>query len=228
MGWKASVIIIRPQATVPAKQLLESLGFTNVVSAEPEPFEIAIYPRDERIFVGNYRVCTILSSDTLTMDIFSYADNPLEQKLVTLFPNSEICAITLHSAMNLWGYIVIKNGLRIRQRLGDSDGVTILDIGDPLKEEMELLSQSEIGEDGQRVYHLKRMSSDSLTEDQVGENFVFELFRRYTGEPLDKNDNLLFETSFEGFNYEWPAIELSTAVQAENKSSGKTHWWKFW
>lgn len=199
MGWKASVIIIKPHLALPPQVVLEALGFKNIVADGSEPFEVAMHPRDERIFVGGYKGCTLLSGETMTMDFFTGEGSTLEKNLVELTGEGEICAVTLHSAMNMWGYIVIRDGKRVRQRFGDADSGTTLDIGEPLEEEKELLAKSTVNADGQRTYTL---DGAVYNEDQVGEKFVFDLFARYTGQSLDMDDDLLFSTTCAGFTAE--------------------------
>lgn len=214
---------------MPAAELLEKLGFSGVTAADPESFDRAIYLNDARLFVGHYKECTILSEPSLTEDFFVKENSWLEQKLIELLPVAEICIVSLHSGMNHWGYIVIKDGKRIRERLGDSDNGTTLDKGEPLEEEKELLAQSRLEKKGQRMYYLKYDPSEPYTEDQIGEQFVFEMFRRYTGEALDHNDDLM-ETSFEGFNVTWPKMNkaVSQPVNVAQTKTGTKPWWKFW
>lgn len=197
MGWKASVIIIKPQLPFKGDFIFEALGFRNIVADGTAPFEVAMHPGDERIFAGHYKGCTLLAGETMAMDFFIGQGSRLEQNLIELTGEGEICALHLHSAMNMWGYIVIRDGKRIRQRLGDADSGTLLDIGEPLEEERELLSKATVNADGQRTYTI---DGSAYTEDQVGENFVFELFRRYTGQRMDSDDALLFETMFNGYS----------------------------
>jgi hypothetical protein len=196
MGWKASVIIIKPELPFKGNFIFEALGFKNIIPAAAAPFEVAIYPGDERIFAGHYKGCTLLAGETMAMNFFISEGSLLEQNLIALTGAGEICALHLHSGMNMWGYIVIRDGKRIRQRFGDADSGTVLDTGEPLEEEKELLSKATLNESGQRTYNI---GGAMYNEDQVGENFVFELFRRYTGARMDQDDALLFETVLNGY-----------------------------
>lgn len=244
MGWKASTIFIRPKVTISGKEIFEGLGFCNVTDSDPEPFEIAQYPTDGRYFVGEYNGCTILSGDLLTTDLFASVGSEYEKKLVAMFPDVEVCAVDLHSSTNMWGYIVFQNGKRVRERLGDYSG-TMWDNGDPVEEEKYLLSCSQVGPDGKRTYRLREDQEKPYSEDQVGENFVFEMYRRYTGDSLNNMSDELFNHMFDGFNLELPKFDLQAKIQEMQKeqliqqqsrqqipqtaqNSERKQWWKFW
>jgi hypothetical protein len=94
------------------------------------------------------------------------------------------------------GFSIVRNGAKLRVKSGDSDSGTTIDEGQPIEQELSLLSQSYISPDGKRVY---KLGDELYNEDQVGENIIFEIFGRYTGVPLDRDDELLFNTSFAGF-----------------------------
>lgn len=166
---------------------------------EDEPYDVAIYPDADKIFIGTYKSNLIISVNNLPFEFFSKSLSALEEKFITLFPNSEICALSLNSVINHWGYAIIKDGKKIRARTGDADNGTTLDFGEPVQEELELLSKSKIEDSGQRRYYFEKDFNEAYFEDQVGENFVFEIFKRYTGTKLDYDDELLFETNFNGF-----------------------------
>jgi hypothetical protein len=119
-----------------------------------------------------------------------------ERRLLSLFPIGEICSVVLQSVINIWGFSLIKDGKKIRVKSGNADTGTTVDAGQPLDQELELLSKARINPDGTRYY---QFGDDVYNEDQVGENFVFQIYSRYTGIPLDQDDELLFETSFAGY-----------------------------
>ena len=149
-----------------------------------------------------------------------------------IFPNSEICSIVLHSAVNLWGYSVTQNGQKIRARAGSADDGTFVEIGEPLEEEKELLSKSKLDDNGNRTYLLDDFPNEPFNEDQVGENFVFSICKRYFDEELDCADDLLFETTLTGYRFE--TVKQRTSTQQTNKQNSIDKidnvkpWWKFW
>lgn len=139
-----------------------------------------------------------------------------------LFPDSEIAYILLHSAVNLWGYMVTKGGHRLRTRAGSSDDGTFADEGEPLPEELGLLSESRITDTGARLYG---QGEDEMTEDQMGEEFVFFICQRYFGVRLDFADDVLSETILRGYRYS-PAASNKPGITTSPAASKP--WWKFW
>lgn len=199
MGWKLSSIIINPKTEIQFENLLEELGFSNLKKIEDEPYDVAIYPEADKVFVGIYKNNLIISANNLPLEFYNKSLSALEEKLINLFPDSEICAVSLNSVINHWGYAIIRDGKKIRARTGDGDSGTTLDIGEPVKEELGLFSKSKLDANGQRKYYFESYSEEPYVESQVGENFVFEIFKRYTGIQLDRDDELLFETNFKGY-----------------------------
>lgn len=202
MGWKSATIIVNTDSQLEVESVLERLGFSNLELIGSEPFESAIYPtRDDIVYCGRYKNNLIICHNEIPFTFL----NPevLDEELIlnNLFPNIEICAILLQSVVNLWGYSLSKNGQKIRVRGGSSDSGTMVDFGDPLKEETELLSHSTVNETGERVYKLPEFPEELFTEDQVGESFVFKIAERYFGKPLDQADELLFESQFSCYSY---------------------------
>ncbi len=136
-------------------------------------------------------------------------ETAIEQKLITQFPNSEICFLVLISTLNFWGYKIIDNGKVIRHRAGDGQGNgTYIDFGAPLEEEKALLAQSTVDAAGIRTYTFESDPDEIYTEEQVGEEFVFNICQKYLGAPLDQADEFLNEIKF-------------TCYQ-------KKSWWEFW
>lgn len=214
MGWKISAIIIKNPIEIEPIQLVTKLGFKSIKETENQLFETAMYPDDNHIYIGKYNDNLILCEGELTFDFFDKRNSKIENCLFEIFPNSEICTVVLHSYNNLWGYSISINGIKKRIRFGSSEDGTIEDYGNPLDEELDLLSKSFLNEDGERVYTFDD-STDEYSEDQVGENFVFAICKRYFGQELDVADDILFETQMTGFTFEKSTLKSKP-------------WWKFW
>jgi hypothetical protein len=200
MGWKLSSIIINPKTDISYENLLDKLGFKNLKKIEDQPYDIAIYPDDDKVYIGSYKNNLIISADKLPVDFFTAAISDTEKILIENFPNSEICSVSLQSTINHFGFAIIQNGKKIRVKAGDADIGTVIDIGQPLEQETELLSKSKVDNNGQRIYYLHDNFDEPYLENQVGENFVFEIFKRYTGESLDTDDEIL-DTVFKGYTF---------------------------
>jgi hypothetical protein len=200
MGWKLSSVIITPLTEVNYNDLLNKLGFKNLTRLEDEPFDSAMYPDKDKVYVGNYKNNLIICADKLPLSFFTKSLSETEKILIKYFPDSEICAVSLQSTINHFGFAVIKAGEKIRVKSGDADIGTTIDIGNPLQQEQDLLSMSKIDIKGQRLYYLNGYTDEPYLENQVGENFVFEIFKRYTGELLDEDDDLL-DTNFATYKF---------------------------
>jgi len=229
MGWKASALLINPCGEINSEELLTDLGFAKLTKIKDETFDAAINPSGKKVYIGKYKDTLIITTANLPTTFLAENTTPTEKLLISKFPDSEICAIVLHSVVNLWGYSVIKNGQKIRARAGSADDGTTLEYGEPLEEEKELLGKSTIGENGARTYLLEDFPDEPFTEDQVGENFVFSISSRYFGEPLDCIDELLFETVLTGYSYSKGKLAGSTNNGSNPSATrGAKPWWKFW
>lgn len=202
MGWKASTIIIHKPTKIDAEELLQKLGFGSLTSIEDETFDGAINPDDNRVYIGLYKDNLLICAPDIPMLFFEEFETPIEKTLKEIFPNAEICSIMLHSTVNLWGFAVIVNGQKIRARAGCAEDGTFLEIGEPLDEEKDLLSKSKLDGNGSRVYFLDDFPNEPFHEDQVGENFVFSICKRYFEEELNNADALLFDTTLRGYKYD--------------------------
>ena len=141
----------------------------------------------------------------------------------------------LHSVVNLWGYSVVKNGEKLRVRAGSSEGGILIEFGEMMEVEKELFSQSKVNADGERVFVFDDMPDDEFHDDQVGENFVFDISEKYLGESLDACDQLLFGTQLQGYTFSKVKPQKPQKTkhqnqdsQDQNRTTQKKPWWKFW
>jgi hypothetical protein len=220
MGWKASIVIIHNPDREGNEQLLQELGFNISAKIKAESFETVINPEDNKVYVGAYKGNIIICSSDIPLQFFEDTETQTENNFKRLFPNSEICAIVLHSTVNLWGYSIVKNGQKIRARAGSTDDGTFVEVGEPLEEEKELLSNSKLDSSGIRTFVFEDVPGEVFSEDQVGENFVFSICKRYFGEALDEADELLYDTELQGYKYG----SFSPGPQQKNAKP----WWKLW
>ncbi len=201
MGWKISSLIINSDQKVDELDLLKKIGFNGLTEIASQPFEEIMSPDDNEVYIGYYKGNILICSQEFPITFFNQIILRGERTLAEYFPSdTEICAIALHSTVNFWGYSVSKNREKLRVRGGSAEDGTFIEYGEPLAEELELLSKSK-NEYGKRLFHLEENSDEYYTDDQVGENFVFELTKRYFGETLDAADDLLFETKLKGYSF---------------------------
>jgi hypothetical protein len=63
-------------------------------------------------------------------------------------------------------------------------------------------------------------SNDVLSEDQVGENFVFAICNRYLGETFESANEAFLETPLAAYKYD--------SVSIGGQGVATKPWWKFW
>lgn len=208
MGWKVSMIIVNNPIHINPIEILNRLGCKGYSLYESKNVnDILPFYNNNEVYIGNYRNNLIIYNWILPENLLLDKSTDLEINLLSLFPSSEICVIELFSTVNFWGFKVFKNQKLIRHKVGDADHGTHIDIGEPLPEELELLSKSFIDDEGNRKYNLDEGENEPYSEDQVGEEFVFEIVSRYFGQRLDEEDEFFEETLLTGY---------------------KKSWWRFW
>jgi hypothetical protein len=217
MGWKASFIIIETTTYSANEQLLTLLGFEGHTKIDKKPFGSILLPPSNTVYVGSYNNRILICDQDSSLQLIEKNESAFETRLKTLFPNSAICAVGLHSVVNFWGYSVIVNGQKIRARAGEADRGTYVDMGVPLPEEEALLRMETTDAEGNRVYKLPELPDELFTDDEIGESFVFAVCAKYLNEELDAADNKLMDTIFSGYRY---------SKIADEKASKP--WWKFW
>lgn len=222
MGYKIFTVIITPKPEVQYATLLGELGFQNLKKIRDEAFGSVMNPPGGKVYIGTYNNNLLICASELADSFFEKRSIDGERLLIEKFPDREICVLVLHSVVNLWGYAILKQGKKIRARAGSADDGTFLEFGEPIEEEMDLLSKSSFDAEGKRVYKLSTDPDDVFTEDQVGENFVFALCYRYLGEELDAAENPLYETVMTGYSFA-KMKKQGGSDDLENKP-----WWKFW
>jgi len=227
MGWKASTLIIQNPNREANEQLLQDLGFNHLTKINDEPFDVVIDPRGNRVYLGTYQNNLIICIPDIPMCLIENTNTAYKEKLASIFPDSEICSIVLHSSVNLWGYAIIINGEIVRARAGSSEDGTFIEFGEQLEEEKGLLSKAKKDESGKRIYEFDDLPDEIFSEDQVGENFVFSICSRYFGEPLDSVDELLYDTIMAGYSYRNIILPDADDRNKSQKANAKP-WWKFW
>ncbi len=241
MGWKSFIVVVKPFTAYDVEELLKGIDRAGYVPAKETTLEVAIYPDGDNIYIGQYQDCLIICDDVLSSSCLMEGISPEEEFLMKTFPQAEIGVMVLQSTVNFWGYALLAAGQKIRVRAGSSDDGTFVDEGAPLSQEMALLAKSTLDKDGQRTYMLDDFPDEPMTEDQMGEEFVFEFSKRFFGERLERADDLMFETPFQGYHeakqtealpprpvppIEGPSYPRQEPSQAP--SSAPKPWWKFW
>jgi hypothetical protein len=196
MGWKAFVVFAAEEqgyfGTMPvhdperADKIREQLGLIGFERKGPVVLESVMNPKRGQLVIGAYpRGVAICHRDAPGCFFDDRSHRKIsgsaggfarfKDNLLALYPTGEVTAIVLHSVVNLWGYSVYNNGRLLRSAAGASDDGIIVDEGAPLPEESRILATCPI---------------DSIDEEGVGEELVFDVSTRMFGTRIDEIDNL--------------------------------------
>ena len=235
MGWKTSMILMNSEEDFNLSELFGSMGYYQLEKVDEQYFESIMNPDDDKIYIGKFNGNTIICMQDLPLESLGEEMSRAEKVLSKACNNSDVVTFILHSVVNLWGYSVVKQGKKVRVRAGSSEGGIIVEHGEIIKEEEGLMSQSQVNENGDRVYVLDDMPDEEFTDDQVGENFVFDISVKYFGEAIDMSDDL-FATKFVGYTFSKknPQLEMPAPKVIEKIAPKavvqeiKKPWWKFW
>ena len=196
MGWKTSIIIasqhgqsnlmsnVRHDANL-AKWIAVALPgeFTFVGEST---FEEGAYASNGNLYIGAYDRSFVIGHMDLANSCFSGDVPPVINAIETVLPDSTVLALGLHSVVNLYGYALFKSNRLVRGRAGSADDGVFLDIGEPLAEELPLFAKSIVNADGERVWPEEFDGViEEMDHSSMGEEFVFEISRRFFGERFD-------------------------------------------
>ncbi|MGD1893114.1 MAG: hypothetical protein ACFB15_21325 [Cyclobacteriaceae bacterium] len=195
MGWKASCIFVKSPEFADDSKVLHSLGIDKVDAIGTETFDNSIYPKPRYIYIGTYNNTHIICYEGIPSECYSIPKQltEFEKGLTSIYTDAEIFIFSLHSVVNHYAFALIDCSMKVRAKCGDADNPLIIDYGDPLEEEKELLARAKVDSKGQRLFYFDDFPNEPFTEDQVGENFIFSISARYLGDSLDAYNQELFE-----------------------------------
>jgi hypothetical protein len=186
------IIVEKPVPDIGDEQLLAELGFPNCAAMGTDHLVNCMYPRDKSFGIGRYNGRLIITEDYRFTEKLERAKVPdvlsaHEQTLTRLFPGSEVLSVACHSTSNYAMHSLVKDGVKLRYRRIDCDGKGIVH-GAPLAEEEPIYARSKVI-DGVRMFRGEEPDGPyEYTEDQLMEDFIFEVAKRYLGVRLDRDD----------------------------------------
>jgi hypothetical protein len=201
MGWKLTAILIDGLYNGPAIEMLDKLGLGKRTEGQKVTVENALLPSG--LFAGTFKNTTLLFNEDLVNAVFNEGAEDFIENLLTLFPQSRIAVVMLHSGINLYGLIYYEGGKRLRRLLGDSMDEIAFDEGEPLPAEVRAMAgyTESTDEDGEKVY--VDVDGEELAHFDVGHERVFELMADFLGTNLDSYDDraktILYETEVTEF-----------------------------
>lgn len=186
------IIVEKPVPDIGDEQLLAELGFPNCAAMGTDHLVNCMYPRDKSFGIGRYNGRLIITEDHRFTEKLERAKVPgalgaHEQTLTRLFPGSEVLSVACHSTSNYAMHSLVKDGVKLRYRSVDCDGKGGVH-GAPLAEEEPIYARSKVI-DGVRMFRGEEADGPyEYTEDQLMEDFTFEVAKRYLGVRLDRDE----------------------------------------
>lgn len=197
MGWKVSCVLIKPSSIITNEQVLLGFGFYNHRFVGNDELEEVLFPVDDIIHIGRTENTIVITHQQLAFELLDEKCNLDKYPIFRTFSDIKICTLVLHSVINYFGFSLIKERELKRLKTGDAENGTVSDFGRVLPEENDLLSRSFISEDGRRLYRLDEFPEELFTEDQVGENYVLNLFKKYTNKSISE----LYSLRMKGYSH---------------------------
>jgi hypothetical protein len=204
MGWKLATLFIHPAPRISGEELLTQLGFKNKTQLVPASFDSTLNPDPGTAYVGYHNGGIIISSWDLLEQCLTPKISPLEQKLLDLFPGSEIGAAGLHSVVNFWGLSLIANGKKQRVLDASADTGVRVNFGSPLP-----IEKQEVPEEGCR--------EDDYDEDFDWEGLVLQFASGFYGGDISMGDTDL-DIPMEGWRIAAPLIRTKANAPATSGS----------
>jgi len=135
---------------------------------------------DKGICIGKYEDKILIVSQDRIFGWYEKEATPFERQIISLFPNSEIAALTLYDTVGLYGYSIIKDGKRVRIKSG-ADSEVYIDIGDKLKEEDDVIKKEIFSPDEMKEMKQKYTAGEveRFVENEVGVRVTSALLLRY-------------------------------------------------
>lgn len=165
-----------------AEGLLRDLGISGYTLVDHD-VPLNAYPKDKDLYLGIYPKGVVIAHEELLAAFFdpksrrrTFGPIPdrsdFARRFSSLYPKGEVVALILHSVVDLWGFSVCRDGSPIRVASG-ADGEFYGSIGPELPEERIILDEHAI---------------ETLQEEGLGEELVFEVARRVFGKRYDDED----------------------------------------
>ena len=181
MSWKANTSIFRSTQKVDDVNLLKALGY-NFVQNRNSNLDRQLYTQ-KYFCIGEYKDITIICHEELTLlGVATSNKSNFENLICSKFQPEIMLSFGLQGSMNVYGYSLIENNIKIRVNAGSLQG-KIYEFGNRTKEE-ELVYIENVLKNSERF----DVKDKRIIESYFGEEFVFELSKRFFGQSLDQID----------------------------------------
>ncbi|HTD42366.1 MAG TPA: hypothetical protein VK671_17165 [Mucilaginibacter sp.] len=135
---------------------------------------------DKGVCIGKYDDKILVVSQDRVFGFYEKEASLFEKQITSLFPDSEIAALTLYDTVDLYGYSIIRGGKRVRIKSG-ADSEVYIDIGNKLKEEDDVLKEVIFSPDEMKEMQQKYSSKEveRFVENEVGVRVTHALLLKY-------------------------------------------------
>lgn len=179
MSWKANATIFRSTQKVHDVNLLKALGY-NFVQNRNSNLDRQLYTQ-KYFCIGEYKDITIICHEELTLlGVAISKKSNFEKIICSNFQPEIMLSFGLQGSMNVYGYSLIENNIKIRVNAGSLQG-KIYEFGNRTKEE-ELVYIENVLKNSERF----DVKDKRIIESYFGEELVFELSKRFFGQRLDQ------------------------------------------
>jgi hypothetical protein len=184
MAWNRYYIFVK---NIGRLQLQDVLPKLNLGHYKPlREVSLSATNKPTTLFAGIYNGNLMLVHQELVFKFFEPAQSEDKKRFIEVFPESEIAVLISNESVNLFSFAILDRGIKIRMKDG-CDGEIYNDVGAPLPEELEVLSEEIFMEE-----ELEEMKENGMTEKEIQGMIQFEasnrvpdrLTKRYLGENI--------------------------------------------
>jgi hypothetical protein len=191
MGFNLAGIFIEQQETYLSKHprhieekalvILSSMEETELESREVIDLSQGLQPMPGQYFIGAYECGVVISYYQLIQQIEESDVAAIEKRMSTIYniyPQSTALAFGIFDTTNTYGYVFFENSRLTRALTGNINQNRVVDVGDLLPEELLCFTRRK-----------DRTIIDEFGEEMTaadGSGIIFELSKRFLGEPLNQ------------------------------------------
>lgn len=184
-------ILISPVGQMDRATLMANLGYAGAPFVGEETGMDGLLQEPTMFTLAQMGDCLLLTDFDMVEEAFRFG-MPTDRMrvLISTFPEAEIGVFMLMSTNNTWGYSVISQGEILAREFGNADEGTTIEDGISLPEVEWLMEQSYTDDDDNRFFELETHPGRVFTHDQVGEEFVKSVSRRFLADGIFGNPAL--------------------------------------
>ena len=210
MGWKLKLLVVEGYNGPSSHTLMASiLGLPSTPIAKRALLEVNWPPKTS---IGRIGSGLVIIDDQLVDRLLDGEAGACEHRMLEMFRGHRVLVASLHSVYDFYAFALYENGRMIRLARGDAENGIIFDRGPPTDVERRMAEDFSSILDGERIYRMELPdgSSYKAVEHEMGEEFVFELIKDFTGVRIDEDDVIFEEDLMTEVELDHEAIDWTT------------------